>query len=233
VRTELVHFGSRDYDPRIGRWTTKDPIGFEGGALSLYAYAGHSPTNFIDPNGKAIFIPILVGAVVSAGIDIAIQLATKDECQGIDWGQVGMSAAFGALGGGLAAAGSRALTGHLVARNVAMREAGAFLPGSYYASKLAPAARAAHAGVGVGAGAATGAGHQAARNASEGRPLSSGVAQSALGSGVMGGLGSSAGGAASRAARSAGASPTAEAVAGAASRSSVVNSGMVGDFMDQ
>ena len=24
--TELVRFGARDYDPRVGRWTTKDPI---------------------------------------------------------------------------------------------------------------------------------------------------------------------------------------------------------------
>jgi len=34
----LVHFGSRDYDPQVGRWTTKDPIGFASEDTNLYAY---------------------------------------------------------------------------------------------------------------------------------------------------------------------------------------------------
>ncbi|MBK9066626.1 MAG: RHS repeat-associated core domain-containing protein [Gemmatimonadetes bacterium] len=28
--TGLVRFGARDYDPAVGRWTAKDPVGFEG-----------------------------------------------------------------------------------------------------------------------------------------------------------------------------------------------------------
>ena len=48
--TGLVRFGARDYDPETGRWTTKDPIGFAGGA-NLYGYAGADPTNFLDPRG--------------------------------------------------------------------------------------------------------------------------------------------------------------------------------------
>ena len=35
----LVRFGARDYDPVSGRWTTKDPIRFNGGATNLYTYA--------------------------------------------------------------------------------------------------------------------------------------------------------------------------------------------------
>ncbi|GAB7078888.1 hypothetical protein JCM14635_05610 [Megalodesulfovibrio paquesii] len=34
--TGLVRFGYRDYDPEVGRWTSKDPIGFEGGSLGLF-----------------------------------------------------------------------------------------------------------------------------------------------------------------------------------------------------
>ena len=51
--TGLVRFGARDYDPRIGRWTAKDPIGFAGGDTSLYFYVGGNPIGFIDPLGLA------------------------------------------------------------------------------------------------------------------------------------------------------------------------------------
>ena len=38
--TGLVRFGYRDYDPEVGRWTAKDPIGFDGGDTDLYGYVG-------------------------------------------------------------------------------------------------------------------------------------------------------------------------------------------------
>jgi len=49
--TGLVQFGARDYDPDTGRWTTKDPIGLQGGDTDLYAYAGGDPINNTDPSG--------------------------------------------------------------------------------------------------------------------------------------------------------------------------------------
>lgn len=51
--TELVRFGARDYDPEIGRWTTKDPIGFAGGDTNLFSYTANDPINWIDPSGLA------------------------------------------------------------------------------------------------------------------------------------------------------------------------------------
>ena len=42
--------GFRYYDPSAGRWITRDPIGFAGGA-NLYGYVGNDPVNFVDPSG--------------------------------------------------------------------------------------------------------------------------------------------------------------------------------------
>ena len=49
--TGLVRFGARDYDPKIGRWTAKDPIGFGGGDSNLFVYAYNQPINLVDPMG--------------------------------------------------------------------------------------------------------------------------------------------------------------------------------------
>jgi RHS repeat-associated protein len=59
--TGLIRFGYRDYDPETGRWTARDPIGFDGGDTNLYGYVLGDPVNGIDPEGLAvIFIPIIV-----------------------------------------------------------------------------------------------------------------------------------------------------------------------------
>jgi RHS repeat-associated protein len=54
--TGLVRFGFRDYDPDIGRWTAKDPIGFAGGDTDLYGYCLNDPVNWIDPNGLSYLV---------------------------------------------------------------------------------------------------------------------------------------------------------------------------------
>jgi RHS repeat-associated protein len=48
--TDLIRFGARDYDPSIGRWTSKEPLGF-GGALNWYVYVGNDPVNWVDIDG--------------------------------------------------------------------------------------------------------------------------------------------------------------------------------------
>jgi len=50
-QTGLVRFGARDYDPETGRWTSSDPIRFEGGETNLFAYSALDPINLIDPSG--------------------------------------------------------------------------------------------------------------------------------------------------------------------------------------
>jgi len=59
--TGLVRFGARDYDPESARWTTKDPIRFDGG-VNLYGYVRNDPVNNVDPSGE------IAANLISAGI---------------------------------------------------------------------------------------------------------------------------------------------------------------------
>lgn len=49
--TKLTRFGYRDYDSFSGRWTAKDPIGFDGGDSNLYGYVLGDGVNFVDTKG--------------------------------------------------------------------------------------------------------------------------------------------------------------------------------------
>jgi len=75
--TGLVRFGLRDYDPDIGSWTAKDPIGFKGGDVDLYGYCVNDPINFIDPTGLVNWSRVGFGAllglkaVFTAGVAVA------------------------------------------------------------------------------------------------------------------------------------------------------------------
>ncbi len=67
-QTELLRFGVRDYDPLVGRWTSKDPTLFKGSRENLFLYCSDDPVNFNDPSGKweplnkGIFVGIFQGA---------------------------------------------------------------------------------------------------------------------------------------------------------------------------
>lgn len=49
----LYYMRARYYDPEVGRFITKDPIGFDGG-VNLYGYVENNPTNYIDPQGLSM-----------------------------------------------------------------------------------------------------------------------------------------------------------------------------------
>jgi len=52
AHTKLLRFGARDYDPQVGRWTSKDPLGFgEGRDLGLFSYSFNDAVNVYDPFG--------------------------------------------------------------------------------------------------------------------------------------------------------------------------------------
>ena len=54
--TQLVRFGARDYDPGMGRWTNRDPIGFAGQQGNQYLYVDGDPVNWVDPNGLMVYL---------------------------------------------------------------------------------------------------------------------------------------------------------------------------------
>lgn len=58
--TGLLYMRARYYDPVLGRFISKDPIGILGG-LNLYEYARDNPMSFTDPSGEfAILAPAIV-----------------------------------------------------------------------------------------------------------------------------------------------------------------------------
>ena len=67
--TGLVRFGWRDYDPEVGRWTSKEPLRFDGGDTNLYGYAIFDPINYYDLNGLEYGWAGVVGGI-AAGLGV-------------------------------------------------------------------------------------------------------------------------------------------------------------------
>ena len=59
----------RVYDPKTGRWLSRDPIG-EMGDINLYGYVGGNPVNFIDPTGK-------FGVITGVAVGVAIWVSSE------------------------------------------------------------------------------------------------------------------------------------------------------------
>ncbi len=51
--TGLQYNRARYYDPKIGRWTSEDPLGFDAGDTNLNRYVNNEPTDMTDPSGLA------------------------------------------------------------------------------------------------------------------------------------------------------------------------------------
>ena len=91
--TKLVRFGARDYDATVGRWMTKDPTRFAGGA-NLYQYCNDRPTTCIDATGALPDDP-----VAWEHWQAAVEQANREDPNNATfmlWSSLGMAAA-GAL----------------------------------------------------------------------------------------------------------------------------------------
>lgn len=67
----LYEVRERFYDPALGRFTQEDPIGFRGGDMNLYRYAGNNPIGLRDPTGRVAaleYVELTVGIVRPAGL---------------------------------------------------------------------------------------------------------------------------------------------------------------------
>lgn len=59
----LLYMRARYYDPGVGRFINKDPIGLLGG-LNMYVYGGNNPVNKVDPSGEFV-IPYIIRVVAT------------------------------------------------------------------------------------------------------------------------------------------------------------------------
>jgi hypothetical protein len=50
------------YDPELGRWLSRDPIGEDGG-INLYGYVGNDPVNGVDPLGLYCYPRDFIGPI--------------------------------------------------------------------------------------------------------------------------------------------------------------------------
>ena len=74
----LSYYGYRFYNPAIGRWMTRDPMG-EVADVSLYRFVGNTPLDLIDPYG--LFGTGVIGEVM-LGVGAAIALIPGGEVAG-------------------------------------------------------------------------------------------------------------------------------------------------------
>jgi RHS repeat-associated protein len=56
----------RAYDPDLGRWLNRDPIG-ENGGLNLYSYVANEPLSAVDPIGEDVIVLFATKAVCGQG----------------------------------------------------------------------------------------------------------------------------------------------------------------------
>jgi RHS repeat-associated protein len=56
--TGLTHLGAREYDPRLGRFVSVDPVidPDDPQQLNAYAYANNNPASMSDPDGRKYFV---------------------------------------------------------------------------------------------------------------------------------------------------------------------------------
>ncbi|MBU0639553.1 MAG: RHS repeat-associated core domain-containing protein, partial [Planctomycetes bacterium] len=107
----LQHVGARWYEPAIGRFVQRDPIGI-GGGINVYAYVDGNPVARVDPPGLAAQDPDYLAIVDKAAAAAA--------------GAVGAGMAAGAVGGPVGSVTGGVALGLGAAAGVGVYESGKY-----------------------------------------------------------------------------------------------------------
>ena len=91
-------------DPVVGRFISKDPVGFDPQDLhsfNRYAYANNNPYRYVDPDGRASVALVLAGVGAAAvGVGIYSRLPADQQARVLKGlGQLGQHTALGQFGG--------------------------------------------------------------------------------------------------------------------------------------
>ncbi|WP_349780267.1 RHS repeat-associated core domain-containing protein [Xanthomonas sp. WHRI 7065] len=101
--TGLTYMQQRYYDPHVGLFISVDPVAaYDGDArlFNRYTYAFNNPYKFNDVDGRCPVCPVLFGAVVGAGTNIAVQKILNPD-KPVNYVEAAISAAAGAVSGGV------------------------------------------------------------------------------------------------------------------------------------
>ncbi len=74
----LLLLGRRYYDRSLGRFISRDPLGYSAGDVNLYRYAGNNPVNGSDPSGllsETGAVNLVVGALAGLAVGLALGVA--------------------------------------------------------------------------------------------------------------------------------------------------------------
>jgi RHS repeat-associated protein len=70
----LYYYRARYYDPVVGKFLSRDPIGLAGKDINMNRYVKNSPTNLLDPDGTVSIIAIAI-ALRASWMAVCVQAA--------------------------------------------------------------------------------------------------------------------------------------------------------------